>query len=158
MRKLTLNEIQAVELENLKIIDRICQEQGLTYYLAYGTLLGAVRHQDFIPWDDDTDIWMPRRDYEAFIAYCEHALPTPYRIVNRENTPGYPYGLARFSNQDYEFVSTKPSEQFPAASSPTSTPWTKTVLPIRLPVSSTTAASWSTWPTMPTRPIGPRTA
>lgn len=113
MRKLTLNEIQAIELENLKIIDRICQEQGLTYYLAYGTLLGAVRHQDFIPWDDDTDIWMPRRDYEDFIAYCEHALPAPYRIVNRENTPGYPYGLARFSNQDYEFVSTKPSEQFP---------------------------------------------
>ena len=77
MRKLTISEIQAVELDNLQIIDRICQEQDLTYYLAYGTLLGAVRNQDFIPWDDDTDIWMPRRDYEAFISYCEKDLPAP---------------------------------------------------------------------------------
>lgn len=114
MRKLTISEIQAVELDNLQIIDRICQEQDLTYYLAYGTLLGAVRNQDFIPWDDDTDIWMPRRDYEAFIAYCEKDLPAPYRIATRENSPGYPYSLARFSNQDYEFVSTKPAEQFSA--------------------------------------------
>lgn len=114
MRKLTISEIQAVELDNLQIIDRICQEQDLTYYLAYGTLLGAVRNQDFIPWDDDTDIWMPRRDYEAFIAYCEKDLPALYRIATRENSPGYPYGLARFSNQDYEFVSTKPAEQFSA--------------------------------------------
>lgn len=114
MRKLTISEIQEIELDNLQTIDQICRQLGLTYYLAYGTLLGAVRHQDFIPWDDDTDIWMPRRDYERLIKHCQENCPAPYKLCTRENTPGFPYGLARFSNLDYEFVSTNPIEQFAA--------------------------------------------
>lgn len=114
MHKLTLSEIQEIELDNLLTIDRLCQKLGLVYYLAYGTLLGAVRHQDFIPWDDDTDIWMPRRDYEQLIRYCEQNCPAPYKLCTRKNSRDFPYGLARFSNLDYEFVSTNPAEQFAA--------------------------------------------
>lgn len=59
-------EIKDVQIEIVKEIDRICSENGLRYYLAYGTLLGAVRHDGFIPWDDDVDIMMPYEDMVRF--------------------------------------------------------------------------------------------
>lgn len=68
MREITLKEMQRLERNILLELDRICQEHGLVYYLAYGTLLGAVRHGGFIPWDDDVDVWMPRPDYDKLIA------------------------------------------------------------------------------------------
>lgn len=59
-------ESKSIQLEILNAVDRYCQEQGLRYSLAYGTLIGAVRHQGFIPWDDDIDLMMPRPDYDRF--------------------------------------------------------------------------------------------
>ena len=59
-------ESKRLQLEILDGIDRFCQERGLRYSLAYGTLIGAVRHQGFIPWDDDIDLMMPRPDYDRF--------------------------------------------------------------------------------------------
>lgn len=67
MRKLTLNEIKKIELEILLELDSFCKKNNLVYYLSGGTLLGAIRHHGFIPWDDDIDVCMPRRDYEYLI-------------------------------------------------------------------------------------------
>ncbi len=68
MIRLTRKEIQEIELEILLEVDRFCKDKGLRYYLAGGTLLGAIRHRGFIPWDDDIDICMPRPDYERFLS------------------------------------------------------------------------------------------
>lgn len=67
MRAMTTKEIQDVGFEVLKHIDSFCKEHGIQYFLDSGTLLGAARHEGFIPWDDDIDIRMPRPDYERFI-------------------------------------------------------------------------------------------
>ena len=67
MRKLTLREIQLTELDILLFFDRFCKKHKVKYYLIGGTLLGAIRHKGFIPWDDDIDICMPRREYEKLL-------------------------------------------------------------------------------------------
>lgn len=71
MRAMTLEEMKAVELEIMDEIDAICRQHGLTYFLGYGSVLGAVRHGGFIPWDDDMDVIMPRDDYEQLIAHFD---------------------------------------------------------------------------------------
>ena len=60
MEELTLRQMQEGALNILKKLDGICREQGLRYFLFYGTLIGAIRHKGFIPWDDDLDVAMPR--------------------------------------------------------------------------------------------------
>lgn len=72
MTELYMEDIQAIGFELLKKIKQICVENNLRYFLAYGTLIGAVRHQGFIPWDDDIDIAMPREDYNKFIECCKN--------------------------------------------------------------------------------------
>ncbi len=77
-------------LGNLLAVDKVCREHSLHYYIYDGTMLGAVRHQGFIPWDDDLDIAMPRPDYETFIAHANEWLPRPYEFVAFETDPTYP--------------------------------------------------------------------
>ena len=60
-------EMQKYLLGILLAIDKVCREHNLRYYLVAGTMLGAVRHKGFIPWDDDADIAMPRKDYEVLV-------------------------------------------------------------------------------------------
>lgn len=80
-RKLTSSEIKKSGLEVLLEIDRVCRVVGIKYYLAYGTLLGAVRHKGFIPWDDDVDIWMTRHDLNIFMKEFPARADSRFRIL-----------------------------------------------------------------------------
>ena len=65
MEKISVDEMKLIELEIMDEIDRVCRERRITYFLGYGSCLGAVRHGGFIPWDDDMDVVMMREDYGA---------------------------------------------------------------------------------------------
>ena len=80
-KELTIAEIQAQALKVLKHVASFCDSRGLRYSIAYGTLIGAVRHHGFIPWDDDIDIIMPRSDYETFLATYNDAY---YKMIKGE--------------------------------------------------------------------------
>lgn len=81
--------IQKESYEILKVFHIICEKENLKYILDYGTLLGAVRHDGFIPWDDDLDVSMPRDDYEKFLAVAEKYLPENMSIQNYKTDPNY---------------------------------------------------------------------
>ena len=87
MRKITLEENRKFQLEILDIIDSFCRENKIQYFLIAGTLLGAVRHKGFIPWDDDIDIAMLRNDYERFVSGFN--VDGYYVIAPETNAKGY---------------------------------------------------------------------
>ena len=82
-----LQMLQNYVLEILSVIDDFCKEHNLKYYLGEGTLLGAIRHQGFIPWDDDIDIFMPREDYDKFFELAKTGLPEGYVVDTPETNP-----------------------------------------------------------------------
>ncbi len=83
-----MNELQKCELEILIEVDRICKKNNLSYSLDSGTLLGAIRHKGFIPWDDDIDIMMPLKDYNRFLEVCKSELGRDYFLQTAFNDFG----------------------------------------------------------------------
>lgn len=90
--------LQQKIIGNLDAIDRVCREHNLRYYLWAGTMLGAVRHRGFIPWDDDMDICMPRPDYEQIVAHWREWFPQPYELISTETDPTYPYPFGKIED------------------------------------------------------------
>ncbi|MCD8263633.1 MAG: LicD family protein [Tannerellaceae bacterium] len=86
-----LKQAQNVMLRIFKIFDHICEKHSLNYWMCSGTLLGAVRHQGFIPWDDDLDISMPREDYEQFLKIASMELPEDIYLQTRDTDKFYDY-------------------------------------------------------------------
>ena len=103
MREINLEEMKKIELRTLEEIDAICKKNGFRYSLCGGTLLGAVRHKGFIPWDDDIDILMPRKDYDAFVKYCV-GNDTPFVLLCAETEPNYGYIYAKAIAKDTVIV------------------------------------------------------
>ncbi len=86
----SLRELQLTMYDIFKEVVKVCEKHGFSYYLFQGTLLGAVRHGGFIPWDDDFDIAMPWKDFRKFIRYAEKELPDDLSVQTFSNQPGYP--------------------------------------------------------------------
>lgn len=99
-----LKKVQQKELLILKEVSRICEESSITYYLAYGTLLGAIRHKGFIPWDDDIDIILYRSDYDKLMSILPQKLPPNMWVQNYDTDSGYwePYAKVRDLDSVYK--------------------------------------------------------
>lgn len=99
-------ELKTVELEMLRQFIRVCEALGLRYYVTGGTLLGAVRHKGFIPWDDDIDVCMQREDYEIFLQKGQALLPPHLFLQTFVTDPEYPANFAKIRNSDTTFIET----------------------------------------------------
>jgi len=95
-----IEKLHQVDLGIVQEVVRICKENGLIYYMSGGTLLGAVRHNGFIPWDDDIDLAMPRDDYEAFLKIAPKHLPSNLQIVNYRTDRKYQYYITRIRDTE----------------------------------------------------------
>lgn len=87
-------ELKKIQIQIVKEVDKICKQNGLRYFLAFGSLLGAVRHKGFIPWDDDIDIWMPINDYKKLKKIVEN-MNGKYIIVDPLNEKNYCLGYPK---------------------------------------------------------------
>ena len=90
-----LDSIHRVSLYLLLEFDRVCKENNLTYSLDSGTALGAVRHGGFIPWDDDIDVGMPRKDYETFLRIAQDLLPSDIFVQTSHTEQNYKRNAAK---------------------------------------------------------------
>ena len=90
--------------EILQVFDKICKKYNLVYWLDFGTLLGAVRHKGFIPWDDDLDVSMPREDYEKFLKIAPKELPDKYFLQIQATDKYYQNFFAKIRDRNSTFI------------------------------------------------------
>lgn len=100
MEKHVLKKIQITQLEMIKILDKICQEENIKYYLCAGTMLGGIRHQGFIPWDDDLDIMLPRKEYIKLLKVLKYKLPKEYWLQTYETDSNYWQAFAKIRKKN----------------------------------------------------------
>ena len=96
MTPVSPEQLRSTMLNILSEIHSFCEKYSLRYFMAFGTLLGAVRHKGFIPWDDDVDIWMPRPDYERFLDTFNHPF---YKMLTARKDSRYPLDFAKVHDE-----------------------------------------------------------
>lgn len=100
-----LKKLQGIQLEMLIEVRRICEQNHIKYSLIGGTLLGAIRHKGYIPWDDDADVGMLREDYEKFRTACETELDhDKFYFQDDRNTVGYRWGYGKLRRKNTLFL------------------------------------------------------
>ena len=104
MASYDIRPLQLRILDILLALQKVCEERGLRYYIIAGTLLGAVRHKGFIPWDDDLDIGMPRKDYDLLMANAKEWLPEPFEVVSYETDKDYPLPFAKIQDSSTTLI------------------------------------------------------
>lgn len=102
--ELKKQKLWSVQLEILDVIDEVCRDNNLQYSLYAGTLLGAVRHQGFIPWDDDLDICMPRDDYEKFLQIWKDKEHPGFILQNKRNTASFTQSFSKIRKDHTTFL------------------------------------------------------
>ena len=95
MKEISIDESREIQIKILEEVDKFCEMNNLTYYMSYGTLLGAVRHKGFIPWDDDVDIAMP---YPDFIRFCSEYSGTVYKVNHWTIQPDFYCNYAKIED------------------------------------------------------------
>lgn len=100
----TLRQLQLTQLQLLNAVDRICKQHNINYSLYAGTLLGAVRHKGFIPWDDDLDICMARDDYDRFVKLWSETEHDGLILQNKDNTPGFTQSFTKIRKNHTTFL------------------------------------------------------
>ena len=99
-----IKKIQAIELRSLDVLTEVCDKLGIRFFMYGGSLLGTVKYQGFIPWDDDLDIAMLRGDYEKFIKDAPKLLPNEYEIQHPKTNKRTPYPYIKFRRTDTALV------------------------------------------------------
>lgn len=95
IHKIDVEELKAIQLSMLEYVDQFCRNNNISYWITSGTLLGAVRHKGYIPWDDDIDIGMKREDYNKFMKLFNGNLDSRYSFKCYENDHRYPYQMGK---------------------------------------------------------------
>lgn len=99
-----IEKLHQVDLDIVKHLVAIFDKYQLHYFMLGGTMLGAIRHGGFIPWDDDIDLGMPRHDYERFLNIAEKELPSHLQVVTYKNTPSYQYYITRVQDTNVKVI------------------------------------------------------
>ena len=104
MQEKDIEKMRQVQLKILNAFVDVCEKNNLNYFLIAGTLLGAVRHKGFIPWDDDIDVGMPRADYDKFAEIANQELPSTMFYQSIETEPEYRYFFSKIRYNNSKFT------------------------------------------------------
>ena len=102
-REISLEELKKIQIEILDEVHSYCEQKGLVYFLSSGTLIGAIRHKGYIPWDDDIDIYMPRPDYEKFVSTFNGSADK-YRVISLSTDKSCSFAYAKVERRGTRII------------------------------------------------------